>query len=243
MKFRALVFALLSLCAANSFAAVTFDATASGEGTSVSSISFPLTTSGSDRGLICGQSFYQNVDTSISGVTYNAASLTAVPSSVVGNGNYWVEQYYMAAPASGPNTVQVSTSGNPAFELSAGCVSATNVHQTTPVGTVTTGSGTSTTPSVTVTSATGELVVDTLIIVHSGTLTVGGGQTERWNDVGASGFTKYAGSTEPGAASTAMAWGNSSSQAWAMAGTPFKEVGGGGGGSMPRLLNLLGVGQ
>lgn len=87
-----------------------------------------------------------------------------------------------------------------------------------------TATGTSTTPSVIVSSAADQIVVDGLTIVHSGTLSVGASQTQRWNIIGGNGFLKSGGSTETGAASSTMSWSNSTSQDWALAAVPIKPV-------------------
>lgn len=186
------------------------------------------TCSGSDRLLRVTTSHFDSSDI-VTGVTYNGVALTAVPSGSTNNGQYYITAYYLVAPDTGTHDIVVTTTGS-VFDFGAGAVSYTDVHQTIPLGTAVTATGTSTTPSVTVSSAADELVDDGLVIIHSGTLSVGAGQTQRWNAI-AGGFIKYAGSTEGGAASTTMSWSNSSSQAWAIVAVPIKPVGGGGGGS------------
>lgn len=201
--------------------AVAVDAVSSAAGGSASNFSWAHTCSGSDRLLMLGIAWYDSIDT-ISSVTYNSVAMTAVPSSSKSIGQYTVVLYYLTNPASGSNTVAVTFSGG-VFDFGGGAISFTGADQTTPLGTAATASGTSTTPSVAVTSASGEIVLDTLIITHSGTLTVDGSQTQRWNSTG-SGYTKYAGSTEGGAASTTMSWSNSTSQDWAITGVAIKPV-------------------
>lgn len=216
--------------------AVAVDAVSSSGGGSASSFSWAHTCSGSDRLLMLGIAWYDSIDT-ISSVTYNSVAMTIVPSSSKSIGQYTVVLYYLINPASGSNTVAVTFSGG-VFDFGGGAVSFTGADQTTPLGTAATASGTSTTPSVAVTSASGEIVLDTLIITHSGTLTVDGSQTQRWNATGG-GYTKYAGSTEGGAASTTMSWSNSTSQDWAITGVAVKPVSA----NTVRQLCLIGVGN
>ena len=188
------------------------------------------TCSGSDRLLRVTTSHFDSSDT-ISSITYNGVALTAVPGGSTNNGQYYVTAYYLIAPDTGTHDIVVTVTGS-VFDFGAGAISYTDVHQTTPLGTAVTATGTSTTPSVTVSSAADELVDDGLVIIHGGTLSVGAGQTQRWNAIASSGFIKYAGSTEGGAASTTMSWSNSSSQTWAIVAVPIKPVGGGGGSSI-----------
>ena len=188
------------------------------------------TCSGSDRLLRVTTSHFDSSDT-VTGVTYNGVALTAVPSGSTNNGQYYITAYYLIAPDTGTHDIVVTVSGS-VFDFGAGAISYTDAHQTTPLGTAVTATGTSTTPSVTVSSAADELVDDGLVIIHGGTLSVGAGQTQRWNAIATSGFIKYAGSTEGGAASTTMSWSNSSSQTWAIVAVPIKPVGGGGGSSI-----------
>lgn len=188
------------------------------------------TCSGTDRLLRVTTSHFDSSDT-VTSVTYNGVALTAVPSGSTNNGQYYITAYYLIAPDAGTYDIVVTVSGS-VFDFGAGAISYTDAHQTTPLGTAVTATGTSTTPSVTVSSAADELVDDGLVIIHGGTLSVGAGQTQRWNAIASGGFIKYAGSTEGGAASTTMSWSNSSSQTWAIVAVPIKPVGGGGSSSI-----------
>ena len=192
------------------------------------------TCAGSDRILLVKVAHYDSSDT-VSSVTYGGVALTAVPGASTANGQYRIGWYYLLAPGAGTANIVVTVTGS-VFDFGGAGLSLTGVHQTVPFGTPVTATGTDTTPTVTVSSAADELVVDGLIIIHGGTLSVGAGQTSRWNAIGLSGFIKYAGSTEGGAASTEMSWTNSSSQTWAMVAIPVKPVGGGGGGTVMPVL-------
>lgn len=213
--------------------ALAIDAIGSGSG-SGSSLTFAHTCSGSNRLLVVWVSYFDSADAP-TGATYNGVAMTAIPSSTAANGDYKIAGYYLINPATGTNNVVISFTG-PMFDIGAGSVSFTDAHQTTPLGTAVTATGTSTTPSVTVSSAAGEIVLDGLVIVHSGTLTVDGSQTQLWNSIASNGFQKYAGSMETAAeASTTMSWSNSSSQQWAIGAVPIKPVSAGGG-TMPAKM-------
>lgn len=214
--------------------ALAVDAIASGTGTG-SSLTFSHTCAGVNRLLIVWVSYFDSADT-ISSVTYNGVAMTAIPSGSAANGNYKIAGYYLIAPATGANNVVVTFSGA-VSDFGGGSISFTDAHQTTPLGTAVTATGTSTSPSVTVSSASGEFVADGLIIVHGGTLTVGGSQTQRWNAIATNGFIKYAGSTQGGAGAVSNTWSNSSSQVWAQGAVPVKPVGGGGGLSIPVAMS------
>ena len=219
--------------------ALAIDAVTDAAGSGAGPFTWAHTCAGSDRVLLVGISYYDSGDT-VSAVTYNSVALTVVSSSTVSNGQYTSTMYRLIAPATGSNTVSVTFTGS-VFDFGAGAVSFTGADQTTPLGTAVTATGTDTTPTVTVTSASGEIVVDALTIVHSGTLTVDGSQSQRWNSAGASGHIKYAGSTEAGAATTTMSWSNSTSQAWAISGVSVKPVASAAAGV--RQLCLTGVGN
>ncbi len=202
--------------------ALAIDAVSTGTGGGAGPFTWSHTCSGSDRVLIVGVSHNDSGDT-VTGMTYNGVSMTPVPSGATSNGQYFVTQYSLIAPATGTNTVSVSMSGN-VFDFGAAAISLTGADQTAPLGTAATATGSSTTPSVNVSSAGAEIVVDTLAIVHSGTLSVGAGQTQRWNTTTSNAFIKYAGSTESGSGTTTMSWTNSTSQDWAIVAVPVKPV-------------------
>lgn len=202
--------------------AVLFDAASVTTGSGTGPFTWAHTCTGSDRALDVNISIYDSADFPTS-VTYNGVALTLIGST--SNGQYTVYQYYLIAPATGANNIEVAVSGN-VFDFVGSGVSLTGVDQTTAIGTQAVNSGTDTTPTVNVTSAANEYVIDALIITHGGTLTVDGSQTQQAQAIGGAGFVKGASSTEGGAATTTMSWGNSSSQAWAIVGTPFKPVSG-----------------
>jgi hypothetical protein len=201
--------------------ALAFDAVASGQANGTGPFTFSHTTSGANRLLVVGILIHAGGGLTVTAVTYNGVAMTVIPSSEV-IGTYAVSMYSLIAPASGTNTVSISVSSN--AEIGFGSVSFTGADQTTPFGTANTATGTSTTPSVTVSSATDEIVMDTGILFHSGTLSVGANQTSRWSSISTGGWVKHFGSTEPGDTSVTMSWSNTTSQGWAIAAVPVKPV-------------------
>jgi len=92
----------------------------------------------------------------------------------------------------------------------------TGVNQDSPFSGDTRNTGTDTSPTVTVASATGDLVLDVLVVDGSPTATDdGGNSTERWNDTAIT--PVGAGSSETGAASVVASWSLSGSAVeWAI---------------------------
>lgn len=199
-----------------------FDATAGLSSAGAGPFSWAHTCTGSDLVLVVSVSYFDASDV-ITAVTYNSVAMTQCGSAT--NGSYNVYQYYLVNPATGSNNVSVSFSGT-ISDFGGTSISWTSIDQVTPVGTTATATGTDTTPTVNVSSAASETVIDALVIVHGGTLSVGAGQTQRQNAIGGNGFLKYASSSEGGAGTTTMSWSNSSSQAWAIVATPFKPASG-----------------
>lgn len=216
--------------------AIAYDTVSSVSGSGAGPFTLAHTCSGSDRVLCVAIMIYDDLGVP-SSVTYNGVAMTSIGSS--SNGQFTVYQYYLIAPATGSNNISVSVTDS-VFEIGLVGISLTGADQTVAIGTQGTASATDTTPTVNVSSAADELVLDALIINHSGTLSVGAGQTERVNAIGSGGFTKYAASTEGGAGTTTMSWSNSTSQAWALVATPFKPVSGSPGGQ-PLAKRLSGV--
>jgi hypothetical protein len=105
------------------------------------------------------------------------------------------------------------------------------VHQTTPLGTFASAfsQASSGTASVNVSSAGNELVFDTVACANCSFLSTGSGQTQRWNYTLPDGMFPSigAGSTEAGAASVTMSWGQGFPEPWAIGGVSIKPVAGG----------------
>lgn len=170
--------------------------------------------------------------------TYAGVSMTIIPSSLVYDG-IWVgiQGFYLIAPATGSNNVVTTHSS--LTQVAVMCASFSGVHQTTPLGTAATNSGTGTTASVTVTSATGEMVVAGVASDNEGGITETG--TLILETAAVSSDTIYGIQRYSGAASVSAQW-TQGSNAWAASGVSIKPAAGGGGVTLRNLM-LMGVGQ
>jgi hypothetical protein len=192
------------------------------------------TTSGSDRLMMVGVSILNSGSETVSGVTYNGGALTRL-SNVQTGSHGRVEIWYRKAPDGGTHDVVVTfddgAGGGLRSSAVVGVMTFTGVHQTTTFGTAATNFDNATpfgTPTVNVTSATNELVFDTVVCEVCTSLSVGAGQTQRWNLTETSGSPTVigAGSTEPGAATVTMSWTQGAGNYWAIAAAPIKPSGG-----------------
>src|SRR2546426_2019623 len=220
---RALGYAALVLLLPTTVqAAVQFDTKTcynSGSGTT-RTFAHPVGTGQVNQLLMVGIS-WSGSSVNISGVTYNSIAMTAVAAQVA-NSSTKMQMYRLTAPTTGSNNVVVTFSAS----ASSAVISATSyygVHQTTPLGTFVSATGTSTAPSVTATSVgSSDIVVDTLAAA-GGTPTVDATQTQQCN---LTQTVRGASSTEPytGLASVPMSWTLSSSNAWSIGAVPIKPA-------------------
>ena len=128
--------------------AIAFDAAAGGAQGSVTSLTFALTVSGSERVILVGAVIDSGDD--ITGITYAGASLTQIAKVQFPNKSAFCYLYYRIAPSTGANNVVISASGvttiwgqaasyTGADQSSQPDASATNTTTTTSItGTVTT---------------------------------------------------------------------------------------------------------
>ena len=197
---RLLVALLFLLVSQTAYGAVAFDAAISISGDEVSSLEIVgFTTSGSDRLLTA--CVPNNEITFLTGVTYNAISLTHVITADTTD-FVWVPLYRLVDPTVGSNTITASFSSNVIAAL--GVMSFNGVHQSVPLGTPTSDAGVVTDINTVVTSAADEIVADCFAYKHD-TLqaTLGADQTERWSEPSIAGWWGQ-GSTKAGAASVTM---------------------------------------
>lgn len=183
------------------------------------SVSWSHTVSGSDRLLIMGISTSDQA--SVTGMTYAGTSLTNILATLT-SVNVRVQSRSLVAPATGTNTATITIDID--RRITGRAHSYTGVHQTTPLGTVATATGTSTAPSVAVSGTTDDLVEDEMgwnSEELGTTASVGPGQTQRTNN-NDSPEERGASSTEPGAASVTMSWTLSASRNWAIIGVAVK---------------------
>ena len=205
-----------------------YDATSTGNTSASTAVTVSHTCSSSgNRLLVVGvsaNSSQANVDNRFpSGVTYDGSALTKIGQER--NGTMTVSLWYRVAPSTGANDI-VATFPAAFTDCVVGGVSFLNADQTSPVGTIATATANSAAPSVAVASNAGDFVVDTVASSINGTLTVGSGQTQRWN-AQVSTTTRGGGSTERASTSTTsttMDWTLESSQEWATSGVAVKPL-------------------
>jgi hypothetical protein len=164
---------------------------------------------------------------SATSVTFNGVTLTS-SGTLLNGSDIKVQTFYLIAPASGTANIEVTLSGT--ADVTAGAVSYTGSHQTSPIGTPATATGSDDTPTVNVISATGQIVQDVLgvfAIAGPPFITVGGGQTERWNGSPGNVEVGGGGSTESGGASVTMSWSLDTSYPWALQAIPIRPTGAG----------------
>lgn len=166
----------------------------------------------------------------------------------------WLASGGLIAPTAQSSTLHASWASSQAAAALVG-ISATNVHQSTPTGTVATNSGTGTAASATATvdatTVSGDLVVDMVgtyfAVGGTVTLAVGAGQTSRQELESIGTTTAGGGSTEVATTTTTtMSWSitYSSTQvyAWATHAVGLK-VFSAGGAVYPPSMGMLGVGS
>jgi hypothetical protein len=197
--------------------------------------SHTVTTSGSNPALFVGVNFSpQNNGTSATlaatyaGVTMQSAG-TVLPNNTSGVG--FAQLFYLANPATGTNTVQVTAtyvSGTRSASdgLIGGSVSFTGVNQTTPEQNFITNYGSGSSGSVSVTSSSSDMTLSTLVSGTYGTTT--STNTLRWADgsasVGGQAACNAAQATAPGASSVSMGF-SFTSDWWGIIGVDVAAAG------------------
>ncbi|WP_182867604.1 DUF4347 domain-containing protein [Rhodopirellula sp. JC639] len=205
---------------------VTIDNTTTGTaGTGATSTSFAHATAGTDRLMLVGISFGQDMGDSVSSVTYNGVGLTLVGTQEHADpSKSRVEIWSLVAPDLGPHNIVVNFSGTSHQGATVGVMTFTDVDQTTPVGTFTGDQGTSGTPSVTVSSTSNDLVFGVVGVDDNSDwdFTPGSGQTEHWDLF--SSQANGSGTTEDGAASVVTSWTYGASTPWAAGAVSIKAA-------------------
>lgn len=186
------------------------------------SLTWAHTCSGANRVLVVSLSFTPSAET-VSSVTYNGDALTVA--GTITNGDVKICKYVIIAPDTGANNIVATFSGD--VSAVGGAVSYTGAHQTNPVGTLVSATGSDDAPTVAASSAAGEIVEDVLG-VHDALGppfgTVGASQTERWNDITNTLLVLGAGSTEAGTGSVTMSWSLTAAATWAIIALPIKPT-------------------
>lgn len=205
--------------------AVAHDAEADLSGDQTASATWTIsgkTTAGSNRvGIV---RFNYAATATLTGVTWNGSAMTEVPLSSVTSGSRTNKSFYIVDPPTASSDIVISFSaGTPAGEY---LVTSYNEADTaSPIGDVQTATGTSTTPSVDVTSASGDMVLDWMVIANTIT-SVGDSQTSEFIDT-TGGSYRVGGSREAGAATVTMSW-TVGSGAWGTSGFSINQAAAGG---------------
>lgn len=185
-------------------------------------MSWPHTTNSQNNRLLVVSVQIDAVGVTVGSITYAGSPLTKAMNQI-GNCNGVVNQcdaeiWYLKAPQSGTNTIQVTVAGGTATDLIAGAVTFSNVDQTTPVGTTSAVTANIASPHVlTVTGTnTNQIVVDS--VADSRLITVDPSQTQINNIVGAT--IDGGGSYKAGrnASNTVMSWSSDTTGVYAQVG-------------------------
>lgn len=177
--------------------------------------------------VIVSVGHYNATATTLTGVTVggSAATQIATQADTESSSENRLTTFYRKGVGTGTKAIAVTFSGNNGVAVGS-ARSYCDVDQTTPLGTAASNHTNSSTATVDVTSTTGELVVDSsLIISLPTTATVGGGQTQQANftDLTEANF-RLVESDEAGANPTTMSWSLSEARYFISIGVPLKPV-------------------
>ncbi|MBI2597071.1 VCBS repeat-containing protein [Candidatus Daviesbacteria bacterium] len=198
--------------------------TSTDAGAGATSHSFTSHSIGSNlnRLVIVGISYRTN--TSVSSVTFGGTAMTYLTNSRVNASDRSTELWYLVNPPTGQSTVAVTF---PVNEVST-VISANsfyNVHQSTPLGTAATNSGTSTSATVAVSSATTELVFG-ILSNYSDVPSTSSPATQRFQAATNLAWIRSTGATNTGASSITITWTNATtiSAWWSSSGVSVKPA-------------------
>jgi hypothetical protein len=182
---------------------------------------FNITPSGSDRLMLIGVRYQQDVGATTITVGGNAATKIA---HATNGSNICVELWYYLAPDASSlaiaGTLAVASSGR---VLAAACFS--GVDQTTPLGSSVTGTGSSTTPSVVVAGGSADGLCFAVVGPRFPAASITAGDTVSW-EVEDAGNDNYCGGSYLAGASGTLDWTLGGSASWGMVGVPILPVAG-----------------
>jgi hypothetical protein len=234
-KLRAWIAAALLLVAGPVAAQVTHSATATVDlDAGTTTLSTSITTSGATDAVCIG--VVGEGQTSNPTVTFAAQTPTLLARNDEFEPSVWL--YYVLPSGTGSQAINVTFAAS-CGRCALGAVAYDGVDQSTPVGTAVVGATSSTTThEAVVSAATNDLVCD-VAYVGTDNITVGAGQTVRYDeDDFLSVFRSFGMSDEPGAASVTMSWTTSGATDGTVIAVPLKaSAGGGGGSSVPVMFH------
>lgn len=227
--------------------ALAFDVASSSSGSSVTSLSWSHTCTGSNLVLFVTAQVYDDTsaaERAIASISYNSVAMTKVNRTETGN--IGAEIWYLINPATGPNTIAITCGGNNNF-IAAGGMSFTGADQTAPAEANNIGSGFGKTASTAVTTITDNAYVIDSVVKYNTTeaITKGASQTQAHNlSVGAGfgiiGGASYQGPKTP-TGSVTMSWTwITTSRDWAQVVVSVKPAAAAG--AATHFLSSLGVG-
>ena len=188
--------------------AVTFDAKSYAQDfhPAASPVAWAHTCAGSDRLLIVCLGLSDHDAATVTGVTYNGVAMTLVGGATEGSGDLKrrYEMWRLIAPATGAHNVSVAFTGTD-LNVEAVAVSFSNAHQTDPIETYGSASGTGAPASIQVASGEDQLVIDCLMRQSSDYPTCGSGQTPIYPCPGYQ-LWSLSVSTKVGSVATQMLW-------------------------------------
>jgi hypothetical protein len=180
---------------------------------------------GSNRILVVGISMVSATTTNtVTSVSYGGSAMSRIGTvNRIATILYRTEIWYMRSPPSGTSTITVNLSNG--ASITAGATSFAGVNLSDPLGSFVSATGiNSSLPTVNATTVAGDMVIDTVNTRGGRTLTVGAGQTVRWNpsSAGGDGWSKGAGSTELATGgTTTMSWRISKKSYWTIGAVPI----------------------
>lgn len=209
--------------------------TTNGNNANTTSLSFSHTPgAGSNRLLMVavavGATGATGTPPTITSATFNGNPLVLAASQISGPGFFnggndddvVAYLYYLVNPSPGAANVVINLTGS--GSIAAGATTFTGVHQTTPLGGITSVSGVSVNPAnINVASAVGDIAFSVVAWDEGPAITLGGGQTSIWSiQPGGSAPVRGVASRSPGASPTVMHSYSGSSQDWALAAASIK---------------------
>jgi hypothetical protein len=195
-------------------AAVSYDTAASNTAADTSaSLTINVTiAAGTDRALVVGVAWRQNVTPTVSGAS--CTGWTALGSIVINSAR--TVQWGCTAPATGAQTITISWNDTFGQDVAAYVISFAGVNQATPFADYTTATGASTAPSVTVPNTTADdFVVDSMGHNSGGSTAEGANQFLIYE--GDQAVISYGSSRQDGADGGVMSWTEQFSDNWAIA--------------------------